>query len=97
MQITPNAVDQALGLLFWGSSKGGHRVKKIMWPPQGSAQVLQEVRIILGSSIAIEVKYRVTPTAQHPSRVKWERVASVPYSEARITESGHLKLGPFTL
>lgn len=96
MRITPEGVDAALGLLHWGITKSGARTKKLMWPPQGR-QVLQEVRILINSSVSVEVKTKVTPTEPHPSRVKWNRVATIPYSEISITESGHLKLGPFTL
>jgi hypothetical protein len=96
MQITPEAVHEALGILGWGQVKS-HRTKKLMWPPQGHRQLIQEVRIDTGPTVTIEIRTRVTPTEQHPSRVRWDRVASIPYSEIRVTESGHLRLGPFTL
>lgn len=98
MQITPEAVSQALGFLGWGQDKNGHRTKKLMWPPQAPRQLLQDVRISLGRTlVSIEVRTKVTPTEQHPSRVRWDRVASIPYSEIRVTSSSHLKLGPLTL
>lgn len=95
MRLTPEAVGQALELLGWSSVKGSY-LKKMPWPPQG-ARSMQEVRVRPGISVVIELKQKVTPTEQHPSRVAWQEIASLSYVDVQITPSCHLKLGPFTL
>lgn len=97
MRVTAEALDQALGILLWGVTKSGHRTKKMPWPPQGAQKSVQEVRVVIGDRVNVEIKTKVTPTEQHPSRVKWNQVATIPFHEIKFTESGHLRLGPFTL
>ena len=100
MQLTPDAINEALALLGWTPvpNKIHTMTKRMMWPPQGTYKTLQDVRILIESrGVRLALKERVTPTVTNPARAAWAWQDFVPYKDIKIMSSAQVQIGQHTL
>ena len=99
MIITAKQLTEALTGLGWKADKYQHLQKAINVTrpfdgfPLGKTELVP-YRIRMDSvSVWVETKHRRTPTTLNPSRTEWRVIERESYSDIRVTEGGHIRIG----
>jgi hypothetical protein len=100
--ITKSELGAALQSVGWVRDKYQHLQKTINVTrpydgfPLGKTTPTQYRIRLETDRCFVDVKSRVTPTRQDPSRTKWTEEERVHYADVVITEGGHIKIGQKT-